>query len=179
MTQGAEFDPEQILVVLDRYAVQYVLVGGYAARLYGARRPTYDIDIAPSTAAENLQRLSAALTELAAKIRVADTEDGLPFACSAESLRGMQMLNLRTRSGDLDLAFAVAGFPEGYESLIGRAAPHAIAGMTVQVAGLQDVIKSKAAAGRPKDLEALPELIRIATGRERARAKDIDRGVEL
>lgn len=36
--------------------------------LYGARRPTCDIDVTPSTAEENLQRLSNALRELQAVI---------------------------------------------------------------------------------------------------------------
>lgn len=40
-----------------------------------------------------------------------------------------------------------------------------IGDVTVEVAGLDDVIKSKTAAGRPKDLDALPELLRIARQR--------------
>lgn len=90
---------------------------------------------------------------------------GLPFDCTAESLRGMRMLNLRTRFGDLDLTFMPAGFPDGYEELRVGALSRTIGGITVEVAGLDDVIKSKSAAGRPKDLDALPELLRIARGR--------------
>jgi hypothetical protein len=83
-----EFDPRRILEVLNGHHVDYVLVGGYAAQLYGARRPTYDIDIAPSTTLENLNRLSAALRELGAGIRVDEVADSLPFNCTGESLRG-------------------------------------------------------------------------------------------
>ncbi len=53
-----EFDPQRIVEVLNRHRVEYVLVGGYAAQLYGARRPTYDVDITPSTTLENLNCLS-------------------------------------------------------------------------------------------------------------------------
>jgi transcriptional regulator with XRE-family HTH domain len=53
------FDPRRIVKVLNRHHVEYVLVGSYAAQLYGARRPTYDVDITPSTSQENLQRLAA------------------------------------------------------------------------------------------------------------------------
>jgi len=157
-----EFDPLRVVEVLNRHQVEYVLVGGYAAQLYGARRPTYDIDITPSTTLENLHRLSAALRELGAGIRVDDLAEGLPFDCSAESLRGTRILNLRTPAGDLDLTFVPAGFPEGYEGLVGSAKAHTISGISVKVAALNDVIKSKTAAARPKDLDALPELIRIA-----------------
>jgi hypothetical protein len=48
-----EFDPQRVVEVLKRHQVEYVLVGGYAAQLYGTRRPTYDIDITPSTTLEN------------------------------------------------------------------------------------------------------------------------------
>jgi hypothetical protein len=173
-----EFDPRRIVEVLNRHHVDYVLVGGYAAQLYGARRPTYDIDIAPSTTLENLNRLSAALRELGAGIRVDEMADSLPFNCTGESLRGMQMLNLRTAAGDLDLTFVPAGFPNGYEVLLPGAHERTIEGITVKVAGLADVITSKTAAGRPKDLDALPELIAIAQ-RDRHRGQSRDDGLEL
>jgi hypothetical protein len=168
------FDPRRIVDTLDRHHVDYVLVGGYAAQLYGARRPTYDIDITPSTALDNLQRLSRALRELGAGIRVDGLAEGLPFDSTAESLRGMQMLNLRTPLGDLDLTFAPAGFPDGYQGLLPGAHPHRIGHVTVQVADLDDVIKSKTAAARPKDLDALPELLDIAQARHKP--KDLDDG---
>ncbi|HEX7323255.1 MAG TPA: hypothetical protein VF299_10050 [Mycobacterium sp.] len=151
--------------LLNRHQVRYVLVGGYAARLYGARRPTYDIDITPSTTRENLRRLSAALRELGAKIRVDDPPGGLAFDCTAESLRGMRMLNLRTPAGDLDLTFVPAGVPGGYQDLAAGGQRRVVGDVTVEVAGLDDVIRSKTAAGRPKDLDALPELLRIAHDR--------------
>jgi hypothetical protein len=172
------FDPRRIVKVLDRHHVEYVLVGGYAAQLYGARRPTYDIDITPSTTRENLDRPSAALRELSAGIRVDDQPEGLPFDCTGESLRGMQLLNLRTAAGDLDLTFVPAGFPNGYEGLLPGAQRRSIGGITVTVAGLDDVIKSKTAAARAKDLEVLPELINIAK-RDRNRSQDLDDGLEL
>jgi hypothetical protein len=43
---------------------------------------------------------------------------------------------------------------------------------------LNDVIKSNTAAARPKDLDALPELLRIA-GRDRHQDRDLDHGLDL
>jgi hypothetical protein len=63
----------------------------------------------------------------------------LPFDTSAESLRGMQMLNLRTPQGDLDLTFAPAGFSDGYDGLLPGAQPHSIGHVVVQVANLDDL----------------------------------------
>lgn len=70
----------------------------------------------------------------------------------------MKMLNLRTAHGDLDLTFTPAGFPAGYDDLIGQSTQHLVAGLTVRVAALADIIASKTEAGRQKDLFALPEL---------------------
>ncbi len=57
--------------------MQYVVVGGYAAELYGSLRRTVDVDVVPRTTAENFDRLAAALRELQATIRTGD----LPAAC--------------------------------------------------------------------------------------------------
>ncbi len=164
------FKPRAMLGVLDHHHVEYVVVGGFAANVHGAVRPTKDIDVAPATTRDNLTRLGAALRELKAGIRVDELPEGLPFDTSAAALEGMTMLNLRSQFGDLDLTFSPAGFPAGYADLIGRAREHVVDGLTVRVAALQDVITSKATANRPKDQDALPELIRLA--RQAARGRD-------
>lgn len=159
---GPSFDAHKIVEILDHHHVDYVLVGGFAAVLYGSRRPTEDIDIAPATSADNLDRLSQALRDLDARIRVDDIAEGLAFDTSAEALRGMTMLNLRTAYGDCDLTFAPAGFQRGYDDLIAGAAERRIGDITVKVAALDDIIRSKATANRPKDQDALPELEALA-----------------
>lgn len=164
------FKPRAMLGVLDDHHVEYVVVGGFAANVHGAVRPTKDIDVAPATTRDNLTRLAAALRELKAGIRVDELPEGLPFDISAAALKGMTMLNLRSQFGDLDLTFSPAGFPAGYADLIGRAREHVVDGLTIRVAALQDVITSKATANRPKDQDALPELIRLA--RQAARGRD-------
>ena len=167
MTRDDVFDPVRIIEVLNRHRVAFVLVGGYAALLYGARRPTYDVDITPATDAGNLQRLSDALRELKAGIRVDNLDGGLAFDSSAESLRGVQMLNLRCAFGDLDITFAPAGFPDGYDSLRPGAHLYTVGTAIIHVADLDDVITSKESAARPKDLDALPELVNLSRARKK------------
>ena len=60
-----EFEPELLLAALVEAGVEFVLVGGYAAVLHGASRPTEDVDITPATTFDNLTKLAGALEELA------------------------------------------------------------------------------------------------------------------
>jgi hypothetical protein len=95
------FDPDALLEVLHRHEVRYVLIGGLAAALHGSATPTFDVDITPAAGSVNLARLSAALTDLDARIRVDGIQEGLAFPHDAASLAQMTMLNLVTRFGDL------------------------------------------------------------------------------
>ncbi len=55
-----EFKPYDIMTVLDRHGVRYVLIGGLAAVLHGAPHVTTDVDVVPEEARDNLERLSVA-----------------------------------------------------------------------------------------------------------------------
>ncbi|MEP7008986.1 MAG: DUF6036 family nucleotidyltransferase [Acidobacteriota bacterium] len=151
------FQPEEILRVLDRHGVEYVVIGGIAATLHGSILSTSDLDICPARNPENLVRLASALKEIVAKIRIADAPEGLPFGFDAGLLARMDLLNLVTRYGDFDLSFTPAG-TTGYEDLVSGAIQVDLEAVIVPVASLEDVIRSKRAAGRPKDLQALPTL---------------------
>jgi hypothetical protein len=68
--------------------------------------------------------------------------------------------------GDLDLAFSPSGFTAGFDALRPAATTMTIDGLSALVAALDDVIASKEAAGRDKDFEALPRLLRLRQGQE-------------
>ena len=158
---GVPLDASALLEVLERHRVQYVVVGGFAAELHGSVRRTADVDVVPRATADNLERLAAALREVQAKIRTEGHPEGLPFSPSGEAMVGMTMLNLVTTHGELDLNFTPSG-TAGYEDLHADATTFAVGRVQVQVASLADVIRSKTAAGRPKDFDALPELHQLA-----------------
>lgn len=66
-------------------------------------------------------------------------------------------MNLVTRLGDLAVAFKPAG-TAGFDDLRRDAQLIAIGTLTLAVASLDDVIRSKEAADRPKDRRTLPIL---------------------
>ena len=148
---------DEIFACLQRHGVRYVLIGGLAAVLHGSPLPTLDADICPAGEPDNLQRLAAALAELEARIRTSDTPEGVRFPHDAGFLANVLLLNLVTRYGDLDLSFRPAG-TEGFSELAPRALTVEIRGCPVAVAALEDVIRSKEAANRPKDQRRLPIL---------------------
>jgi hypothetical protein len=148
---------DEIFACLDRHGVRYVLIGGLAAVLHGSPLQTFDADICPDREAGNLTKLAAALREMDARLRTPDAEKGVAFPHEASFLANQHLLDLMTRFGDLDLAFEPAG-TSGFAELLRGAEVIAIQGIAVPVARLEDVIRSKEAANRPKDQRALPVL---------------------
>jgi len=139
--------------VLQRHGVLYVLIGGLAATLHGSPTRTADSDICPERSPANLDRLAAALRELHARIRTEGVVGGLAFACDAKFFATVALANLVTDAGDLDVAFEPTG-TRGYEDLAAHAVVMDLDGLEVPVASLEDVIRSKTAADRPKDRAA-------------------------
>jgi hypothetical protein len=69
--------------------------------------------------------------------------------------------NLTSPFGEFDISFVPSG-TDGYKDLVRHAHVIESHGEPVPVADLDDVIRSKEAAGRPKDIVHLPILIQTA-----------------
>lgn len=144
----ARFAPLEILAVLDRHGVASVLIGGVAGRLHGSPSLTGDLDICYDRRPENLERLAAALLELGARLRRVDGD--VPFLSDARSLAAGSNFTLATTAGPLDVLGSPAGIG-GYDELAANAEHMDVGGVVVAVADLDDLIRMKLAAGRPKD----------------------------
>lgn len=151
------FRPDLILQCLVRHRVDFVVVGGLAASLHGVPHVTFDIDVTPEPSGENRERLSRALRELGARIRLPTESGGLPFDHDGASLADAKVWNLVTLYGELDLTMEPAGM-SGYDELIDDAVVTDLGEVEVAVASLDAVIRSKRAADRPKDRAVLPLL---------------------
>ncbi len=137
--------------VLNKHKVRFVLIGALAARLHGFPRLTADADITPATDAQNLDRLASALRELRARIYTESIPEGLEFDCSRATLERAKTWNLVTNAGRLDLVFAPADID--YDDLARGADKFKAFGVTFLAASIDDIIRLKEAAGRPKDRE--------------------------
>jgi hypothetical protein len=158
LPERPRFDPQRILQVLARHEVRCVVIGAYAAVLAGVEIATRDVDIVPATDPVNLERLAAALDELHAAIRVSAGEPPVPLPADARLLARTEILNLTTDAGELDITRRPSG-TDGYDDLKQGAQYQALGqGLQIAIASLEDVIRSKIAAGRAKDLASLPQL---------------------
>lgn len=161
----AAFDPLRALRALDQEGARYVVIGGLAARLQGSTTVTNDLDICPDRTPENLKRVAKALRALGAKLRGVEGE--VPFLLDAATLAAGDHFTFATKAGDLDILGAPAGV-SGFDELAARAVPLDVDGLTVPVASIDDVIRMKRAAGRPKDLIEVEVLAAVRDEVERA-----------
>jgi len=148
----APLDPARIIRTIDKHDVRFVLIGALAARLHGFPRLTADADITPASDRANVDKLAAALRELDAKVYTEAVPEGLEFDCSAVMLSRAEMWKLVTSAGRIGIAFKPAG-TNGYEDLARNAEKFEAYGIVFLAASLKDIIRSKEAAGRPKDRE--------------------------
>jgi len=144
-----------LLGALARHDVAFIVVGGAAAIAHGSARLTQDLDIVYERTSENLERLVAALAGLRPYLRGAPP--GLPFVWCRETLvRGLNF-TLVTSMGDIDLLGEIPGGGT-YRDLKSEAIELQLFETRCLCLSLPQLIRSKRASGRPKDLDALAEL---------------------
>jgi hypothetical protein len=156
-------DIEALLQALNNHRVEYIVVGGVAALAHGSARLTQDLDILYRRSPENLDRLVAALHEVKPYLRGAPP--GLPFVWDKTTLSHGLNFTLETSLGWLDLLGEIPGGGR-YEDLVSDSAELEMFSGVSKCLSLDQLIRAKRAAGRPKDLEALAELeaLREETG---------------
>ncbi len=122
-----------------------VMIGNAAAAVQGAPVTTMDIDFYIEDNEDNIRKLSAVAKELEAELT-----DFYPF---------FQIQN-PNKELYLDFLTRVIGI-DSFELLLGKSTKISFDGVFfLNIASLEDIIKSKTAAGNDKDLAVLPILKR-------------------
>jgi predicted nucleotidyltransferase len=133
----------RVAELLERQGLEVVLIGNAAAALQGAPVTTVDLDFMFRRTPANVRKLTAVAAELGAMLmkphypvsgllRISRDDDGL----------------------QLDFMGEIHGV-RSFEGLKSRAHEVRIGEVRVWIASLADIIKSKKAAGRPRDLAVL------------------------
>jgi predicted nucleotidyltransferase len=162
----ADLDLPEILRELTEAGVDFFVIGGVAVGYHGYVRATKDIDVVPSPAASNLQRLAGVLARLDAAVDGADefSPDELPDPLDPEVLGTGGNWVLTTRFGRLDIMQWV-GDTGLWAEMAGNAVADEVDGMSIKFVGYRDLVRLKELAGRPEDLADL-ERLREVRGEE-------------
>ncbi len=153
-----DVDAATMVATLLAHDVEFVVIGGFAVELWGvAVPPTADVDITPERSRDNLERLASALNDLEPYLRFGNDRIPVPGGLTAEQLGENRIWNLWTTAGPIDVTLQPAG-TDGYETFVAGVAFIDYRGVAVPTADLADVARSKEAAGRAKDLTALPAI---------------------
>src|SRR5260370_5239 len=145
----------ELLPLLVRHNVKFIVVGGGAAIAHGLARLTYDVDVVYSRDPENIHELVGALQHHHPYLRGAPP--GLPFRWDEQTIKAGLNFTLTTNLGDLDLLGEVTGGGP-YGDLLPFSEELEAFGVQCRFVTLERLIQLKRAAGRPKDLEVLAEL---------------------
>jgi uncharacterized nucleotidyltransferase DUF6036 len=132
---------QSVFASFQSHDVRYVVIGGIAAVLHGVPRATFDLDILIEATAPNAERLLQALRE--AGFGTADLVDAQGVLANE-----ITVFNDRVR---IDVQTSTPGLT--FQDAWSRCETMDYQGQKFYVASRQDLIASKRAAGRPRDLE--------------------------
>lgn len=133
-------DTESLLKSLNAHKARYVIIGATAFPVHGYARATLDIDLFIEPTAQNAAKVKAALLETGYDLTDVTIDDLLT-----------KKILIRQYILETDIHPFVAGvsFEEVWENRI----EDTLGNTPAVFAGLDDLIKMKLAAGRPKDFE--------------------------
>lgn len=134
-------DFKELLSLLEKHKVHYLVVGGYAVMKYTEPRFTRDLDLWISTDEENAKAVFSALKEFGAPLR------GLTPRDFAEKGYFYQMGNPPLR---LDIMMSIPGVE--FEIAWGHREEVRLGEFVIPFISKEDLIKAKEASGRPQDL---------------------------
>jgi len=141
-------DIESLLRSLNDHSVEYVVIGAAAFPVHGYARATLDVDIFIRATPKNVQRTRRALTAF-----------GYDLAEVTDDELLTKKILIRQYLVETDIHPFARGVT--FDEVWSRRVHDRIGQTPTAFASLDDIIRMKEAAGRPKDLEDLRVLRRL------------------
>ncbi|MDY6790763.1 MAG: nucleotidyltransferase [Thermodesulfobacteriota bacterium] len=132
---------KEVFKSFQQHDVRYVVIGGIAAVLYGVPRATFDLDIFIEASPQNAQRLIDALI---------DAKMGTATLTRSDEILANEITIFKDRVR-IDVQLSTPGLQ--FEKSWSRKQTMQYQGQEFYVVSLEDLIRSKRAAGRDVDLE--------------------------
>ena len=163
-----EFQPHQAVAIAEAFGaqgVEYLFIGRSGAILLGYPGITQDVDLFVEKSETNGRRIVTALEQLGF---------GLDERLRVDIVSGKDFVQIKSGPFDLDLVFAPDGIPS-----FAAARTRRIVHESFPVASLDDIIASKKASAREKDLIELPMLERFRIEYERLHPRPLKSAWEI
>jgi len=137
---------KELLQLLNKFQVEFLIVGGFAVMKYGEPRYTKDLDVWVNNSPENSARVVGALREFGAPL---DHDE-----ITAETFAGKQAVyQIGIAPVRIDILSAITGveFPQAWRNKVAST----FFGVPVHFISLDDLLTNKRALGRDSDLKDL------------------------
>lgn len=138
--------------------IDFVIIGGFAAALHGSSMVTRDLDLCLLLTPDNIDKLRKAFRDLNPKLRT--TPKKLSFLSHPETNTGFKNLYLETDLGIVDIVSSVTGVGD-FTLVAKNAQVIQLFGYKCKIISVEQLIASKKALGRPKDILVVQELEEI------------------
>jgi hypothetical protein len=142
-------DFQDFIVALNKYKVEYLLVGGYAVILRGYNRTTGDMDVWVNKTPENYQKLSKAFYSFGLNISDMTEQNFL-------SNEDFNVFTYGRPPVSIDIMTAVKGLI--FEKAFLNKDIYEFEGLTISLISRSDLLIAKKAANRSKDLNDIEHL---------------------
>lgn len=148
-------DYQKLIKRLIENEVQFIIVGGFAAVLYGSSVMTEDLDLCIPFEKNNIQRLLNAFKDVHPEHRLIGKTR--PIEEITEILSSYKNLYLKTDLGYIDV---LSELPEigTYEKLVAHTIVISLFGMNCRVLDIDTLIRAKKQMKRSKDKETVVQL---------------------
>ncbi len=144
-----------LLELLVKAGVDFIIVGGFAGVVYGCTYITQDIDICCDFSVDNLLLLQKALSNVHPVHRMTGNRQQLEL--TKENCSQYKNLYLDTDSGQLDCLSFIDGLGD-YQKVKQASELIRVEDIQLRVLNLDALIKAKKAMNRPRDKEAILQL---------------------
>ena len=146
-TMEIQQDFKDLLALLNKHEVEYLIVGGYALAFHGAPRFTGDIDIYIRPEPENAKRVLKSLNEFGFQFPNLNLED---------FYSPDQIIQLGVPPVRIDILTSISGVT--WDQAAASRIPSEYGNIPVNYIGKIELIQNKRATGRRKDLADLEAL---------------------
>ena len=158
----------EVLQTLSQEGIDFIIVGGVAARLHGSTRLTQDLDIVPRLEAESWKKLIDVISQLNTRPRIPESLERIADVSNIRKWmveKNMLAVSFRSPRADVEIDLLISE-SDRFDELFSRASTVTFDGQIFHVASIDDLIDMKTKAGRDRDLYDIEILKAIKAHRE-------------